>query len=248
MSQKVIIILLWRISLLCIEFYISGLLSLNFLFVYLIFMRIFCNSYPCTTINKLHTLTSFKKIFGSGLSLHILFLIFFLIGIYPDFAMFSEIKASDLYLPLILSVSSVAQSCLTLCDPMECRTPGFHVHHQLLELTQTHIRWVSDGIQPSHPLLFPLYVALIFPSIRVFSNESALQSGGQSIGVSASTSVLPMNIQDWFPLGWTGWLSLQSNGLSRVFAKTTVQKHQFFGVQLSLLSNSHIYTWTLEKP
>ena len=88
-------------------------------------MRIFCNSYPCTTINKLHTLTSFKKIFGSGLSLHILFLIFFLIGIYPDFAMFSEIKASDLYLPLILSVSSVAQSCLTLCDPMECRTPGF---------------------------------------------------------------------------------------------------------------------------
>ena len=162
--------------------------------------------------------------------------------------MFSEIKASDLYLSLILSVSSVAQSCLTICDPMDCRTPGFHVHHKLLELTQTHVHWVSDGIQPSQPLLFPLYLAFIFPSIRVFSNESALQSGGQSTGVSASTSVLPMNIQDWFPLGWTGWISLQSNGLSRVFAKTTVQKHQFFGVQLSLWSNSHIYTWILEKP
>ena len=73
-------------------------------------------------------------------------------------------------------------------------------------------------------------------------------SGGQSIGVSASASVLPMNIQDWFPLGWTGWISLQSKGLSRVFSNTTVQKHQFFGAQLSLQSNSHIHTWPLEKP
>ena len=72
--------------------------------------------------------------------------------------------------------------------------------------------------------------------------------GDQSIGVSASTSVLPMNTQDWFPLGWTGWISLQSKGLSRVFSNTTVQKHQFFGIQFSLQYNSHIHTWPLEKP
>ena len=70
----------------------------------------------------------------------------------------------------------------------------------------------------------------------------------QNIGVSASTSVLPMNIQDWFPLGWTGWISLYSKGLSRVFSNTTVQKHQFFSAQLSSQSNSHIHTWPLEKP
>ena len=79
-------------------------------------------------------------------------------------------------------------------------------------------------------------------------NWTELVSGGQRIGASASTSVLPMIIQDWFPLGLTGWISLQSKGLSRVFSNTTVQKHQFFGAQLSLWSNSHIHTWLLEKP
>ena len=74
------------------------------------------------------------------------------------------------------------------------------------------------------------------------------KSGGQSIGASASASVLPMNIQDWFPLGLTGLISLQSKGLSRIFSNTTVQKHQFFGTQLSLWSNFHIHTWLLEKP
>ena len=72
--------------------------------------------------------------------------------------------------------------------------------------------------------------------------------GGQSIGVSALASVLPMNTQDWSPLGWTGWISLQSKGLSRVFSNTTVQNHQFFDAQLSSQSNSHIHTWRLEKP
>ena len=72
--------------------------------------------------------------------------------------------------------------------------------------------------------------------------------GGQSFGVSASASVLPMNTQDWSPLGWTGWMSLLSKGLSRVFSNTTVQKHQFFGAQSSSQSNSHIHTWPLEKP
>ena len=86
------------------------------------------------------------------------------------------------------------------------------------------------------------------PASGSFQMGQLFASGGQSIGVSASTSVLPMNIQDWFPLGWTGWISLQSKGLSRVFSNTTVQKHQFFGAQLSLQSNSDIHAWLLEKP
>ena len=87
-----------------------------------------------------------------------------------------------------------------------------------------------------------------FPASGSFPMSQLSTSGGQSIGVSVSTSVLPMNIQDWSPLGWTGWISLQSKGLSRVFSNTTVQKHQFFGTQFSLESNSHIHTWLLEKP
>ena len=95
--------------------------------------------------------------------------------------------------------SSVAQSCPTLCDPMDCSTPGFAVYHQLLELAQTQVHWVGDAIQPSHPVSSPSLLLSIFPSIRGFA------SGGQSIGVSASASVLPVNIHDWFPLGLTGW-------------------------------------------
>ena len=87
-----------------------------------------------------------------------------------------------------------------------------------------------------------------FPASGSFQMSQLFTSGGQSIGVSASTSVLSMNIQDLFPLGWTGWISLQSKWLSRVFSNTTVQKHQIFGSQLALLSNSHIHTWLLEKP
>ena len=87
-----------------------------------------------------------------------------------------------------------------------------------------------------------------FPASRSFPMNQFFASAGQRIGASASASVLPMNIQDWFPLGWTALISLQSKGLSRVFSNTTVQKHQFFSTQLSLWSNSHIYTWLLEKP
>ena len=87
-----------------------------------------------------------------------------------------------------------------------------------------------------------------FPASGSFQMSQLFPSGGQSIGVSASTSVLPMNTQGWSPLGWTGWISLQSKGLSRVFSNTTVQKHQFFSAQLSSQSNSHIHTWPLEKP
>ena len=85
-----------------------------------------------------------------------------------------------------------------------------------------------------------------FPASGSFQTSQLFASGGQSIGVSASVSVLPMNTQDWSPLGWTDWISLLSKGLSRVFSSTTVQKHQFFGIQLSLWSNSHTYTWLLD--
>ena len=100
----------------------------------------------------------------------------------------------------------------------------------------------------SHLILCrPLLLPPIPDSIRVFSREPALPWGGQSIGVSASTPVFPMNTQDW-SLGWTGWISLQPKGLSRFFSNTTVQKHQFFGAHFSSQSNSHIHTWPLEKP
>ena len=87
-----------------------------------------------------------------------------------------------------------------------------------------------------------------FPASGSFQMGQFFASGGQSTGVSDSASVLPMNTQDWSPLGWTGWISFQSKGLSRVFANTTVQKHQFFRARLSLQSNSHIHTWLPEKP
>ena len=96
-----------------------------------------------------------------------------------------------------------------------------------------------------HPPLLP---SSIFPGIRVFSNESALHIRWPKYWISASTSVPPIKTQDWSPLGWTGWISLQSKGLSRVFSNTTVQKLQFFSIQLSSQSNSHIHTWPLEKP
>ena len=130
--------------------------------------------------------------------------------------------------------SSVIQSCPTLYDPIDCSMPGFPVHHQLPGLAQTRVHQVGDAIEPTQPRSSSSPPAFNLSSIRVFSNESVLSIGGQSTAASASVSVLPVNIQDWFPLGWTGWISLPSKGLSRVFSNTTVQKHQFFGAQLSL--------------
>ena len=138
------------------------------------------------------------------------------------------------------SVQSLSH--VLLCDPMDCSTPGFPVHHLLPEFTQNDVHQVGDAIQPlilCRPLLL---LPSIFPSIRVFSNEPVFTSCDQSIGVSASASVLPMNIQDCFPLGLTGLISLLSMGLSRVFSNTIVQKHQFFSTQPSLWSNSHNHT------
>ena len=116
---------------------------------------------------------------------------------------------------------------------MDCSTPGFPVLHPLLELVQTHVHWVGDAIQPSHPLLC---LPSILPSIKVFSMSQLFASGGQISGASSSTSVLPVNIQGWFPLGLTGFISLLSEGFSRVFSNTTVRKHQSFGIQPSLWS------------
>ena len=140
-------------------------------------------------------------------------------------------------------------SCVWLCNLMNCSTPGLPVHHQLPKLIQTPVHRVSDTIQPSHPLLCPSPYAPNPSQHKSFFPMSQLFAwGGQSTGVSALASFLPKNSQDWSPLEWTGWISLQFKGLSRVFSNTTVQKHQFFSAQLSSQSNSHIHTWPLEKP
>ena len=106
-------------------------------------------------------------------------------------------------------------------------------------------RWCHPAISSS---VVPFSCAQSFPAARSFPMSQLFAWGGQSVGVSVSTSVRPMNTQDWSPLEWTGWISLQSKGLSRVFSNTIVQKHQFFCAQLSSQSNSHIHTWPLEKP
>ena len=144
--------------------------------------------------------------------------------------------------------SSVAHSCPILSHPMNHSTPGLPVHQQLPEFTQTHVHRVGDAIQPSHPLLSPSLPAPNPSQHQSFPMRQLFAWGGQTTGVSALASLLPKNTQDWSHLEWTGWISLQSKGLSRVFSNTTIQKHQFFGAQLSLQSNSHIHTWPLEKP
>ena len=146
-------------------------------------------------------------------------------------------------------IRSVTQSCPTLCDPINSSMPGLTVHHQLLEFTQTHVHQVSDAIQPSHPLSSPSPPAPNpSPASESFPMSQLFTWGGQSTGVSASASFLPKKSQGWSPSEWTGWVSLQSKGLSRVFSNTTVQKHQFFSIQPSSRSNSHIHTWPQEKP
>ena len=128
--------------------------------------------------------------------------------------------------------------------PQDCNTPGFPIHHQLLELAQTHVHWVGDAIQPSHRPSSPLHLPSIFPRIRVFSSESVLSI--RQPKCSASSSVLPVNIQDWFPLGLTGLISLQSKGLSRVFFQHHSSKASILRYS-ALWSNFHIHTWLLEK-
>ena len=145
--------------------------------------------------------------------------------------------------------SLASQSCPTLCNTMDCSTPGFPVHHQLMELDQTHVHRVSDAIQSSHPLSSPSPLTFNLSQHQgLFQGVSYLHQVAKVLEFQLQHQSLPMNIQCWFPLGWTSWISLPSKGLSRVFSNATVQKHQFFGAQLSSQSNSHIHTWLLEKP
>ena len=156
---------------------------------------------------------------------------------------FSLVTRNTLYPRDYCSVQFSCQLWPTLCNSMDYSMPGFTVHHQLLELAQIHVHQVSDAIQPSHPLLSPSPPALdlhqgLFKWVRSssgsFQMTQLFTSGGQSIGVSASASVLPMNIQNWFPWGLTGWISLQSKGLSRP---------QFKGIHSSV--PSFLYSPTL---
>ena len=149
----------------------------------------------------------------------------------------------------LVQFSSVTESCPTLCDPMNRSTPGLPVHHQLPEFTQTQrpsSQWchpaISSSVVPCSSCPQSLPASESFPMSQLFAWR------GQTTGVSALASFLPKKSQGWSPSEWTGWISLQSKGPSRVFSNTTLQKHQFFGAQPSSQSNSHIRTWPLEKP
>ena len=166
---------------------------------------------------------------------------------FPYFSIIIYCKILNLVL-FAIQFSSVTQSCPTLCDPMDYSMPGFPCPSPTPRACSNSCpssRWCHPTISSS-VIPFSSYLPS-FPASGSFPGSQFFTSGDHSIGASASTLVLPMNIQDWFPLGLTGWISLQSKGLSRVFSNTTVQKPQFFGAQLTLWSNSHIHTWLLEK-
>ena len=135
--------------------------------------------------------------------------------------------------------SSVIQWCPTLCDPMNHSMPGLPVHYQLPEFTQTHVHQVSDAIQPSHPVVPFSSCPQSLPASGSFPMSQLFAWGGQRTGVSASASVPPVNTQDLSPSGWTGWMSLQSKGLSRVFSTP-----KFKSIDLSALSFLHSPTLT----
>ena len=135
-------------------------------------------------------------------------------------------------------LSSVAHSCLTLCDLKDCSMPGLPVHHQLLESTQTHAHWVGDTIQPSNPVSPFYYCLQTFPESGSFPKSQFFTLGGQRIGVSASALVLPMSIQDLFPLGWTGWISCCSRD-----SQESSPTPQFKSINSSMLS--FLYSPTL---
>ena len=158
------------------------------------------------------------------------------------------IVVSSLMCLIHLLCCAVAKSCLNLNESVNWSIPGSSVHHYLPEFAQ--INAIESVMLSKHGILCrSLFLCLQpFPASESLLVSWLFGSGGQSIGASASASVLPMNIQGWFPLGLIGLISLPSKGLSRVCSSTTVQQNQFFGIQLSLWSNSHIYTWLLEKP
>ena len=135
----------------------------------------------------------------------------------------------------LVQFSSVAQSCPTLCDPMNRSMPGIPVHQQLLEFAQTHVHRVGDAIQPSHPLSSPSPPAPDPSQHRgLFQWVNSSHEVAKVLEFQLYHQSFQRTPKDWSPLEWTGWMSLQSKGLSRVFSNTTVQKHQFFGTQMSL--------------
>ena len=194
-----------------------------------------CNVYPLNIIRFIHVITCMRIPFP-----------FFILTLicYLKVKIFKEKVASVQF----SSVQFNAQSCPTL-RPHElqhprppCPSPTPRVHPNSCPSSRGCHPAISTSV-----VLFPSCPKSL-PASESFPMSQPFAWGGKSIGVSASASVLPMNTQDWSPLEWTGWISLQSKGLSRVFSNTTVQKHQFFSTQLSLQSNSHIHTWPLEKP
>ena len=156
--------------------------------------------------------------------------------------------------PIAFSYVSFLQSGQSLSHVWLFATPWTAAHQASLSITNSRslLKLMSiEAVMPSShlPSVVPFSSCpQSLPASGSFPMSQLFAWGGQSIGVSASVSVLPMDTQDWSPSGWTGWISLQPKGLSRVFSNTTVQKHQFFGAQLSSQSNSHIHTWPLEKP
>ena len=158
---------------------------------------------------------------------------------------------NGLFLKIIDLFSSVQFSCSVVSDSLRpheskharppCPSPTPRVHPNSCPSSW----WCHPAILPSIVPFSSCPKSL--PASGSFPMSQLFAWGGQSTGVSASTSVLPMNTQNWSPLGWTGWISLKSKGLSRVFSNTTVQKHHFYGAQLSSESNSHIHTWPQEK-
>ena len=151
-----------------------------------------------------------------------------------DWSLISRIMDTSMSMDMSCCYS-VTQLCLTLCDPINCSMPGFPVLHNLLEFAQTHVHWSGDAIQPLHPPLSPSPPAFNLSEHQgLFQRGSSSDeaSGGQSIRVSASASVLPMNIQDWLPLGLTGWVSLQSKGSSSLLqhhsSKASILQHSAF--------------------
>ena len=154
---------------------------------------------------------------------------------------------------MIISSKSIFNSVQSLSHVRLFATPWIAAHQASLSITISQSSNSRPSSQWCHPAISSSLVPFSscpqsLPASEAFPMSQLFAWGGQSIGVSALASFLPKNTQDWSPLGWTGWISLQSKGLSRVFSNTIVQKHQFLGAQLSSQSNSHIHTWPLEKP
>ena len=164
----------------------------------------------------------------------------------PDMFISNNFNSFQIFITSVQFSRSVMSNSLRPHESQHARPPRPSPAPEVYSDSCPSSQWchpsISSSVVPFSSCPQSLPASGSFPMSQLFT------WGGQSIGVPASASVLPMNTQDWSPLGWTGWISLQSEGLSRVFSNTTVQKHQFFGAQLPSQSNSHIHTWPLEKP